>query len=399
MTDPAAPNRRDGFEPVASEAARNRLAALRRSLSEVGLGAALLFDSVNLRYACGVRNMQLNTARNPGRYVFLPVEGPVVLFEYGGCDHLSSNADTVDQVRPARALSPLFSSRQPDHLRAFAADIADLMPSDTPLGLDRPTVEAVSALEKAGIRCRDVTLPLERAKAIKSEAELRLIRESVRRTEAAVHHMAARIEPGRSEVEIWAHLHEHLIAGNGEYFETRLFTSGVKTNPWFQEAGTKRVQAGELVALDTDCVGCHGYYTDFSRTFIAGDGTPSDDQRRLYAMAREQLEHNLALIRPGEPFRAFAEKAWPIPEGFRDRRYALLVHGNGMTGEYPFIHHADCGDETPDDVFRPGMTVCVESYLGHEAGGEGVKLEEQVVITETGVERLSVFPFDDRLGP
>jgi Xaa-Pro aminopeptidase len=388
----------DELETAGRQAARNRLTALRRALVRHDLGAALLFDSVNLRYACGVRNMQVNTARNPGRYVFVPAEGPVVLFEYSGCAHLAEGAETVDEIRPAHALSPLFSARPSDHLRRFAADIAALMPPRSALGIDRPTAETVTALEAAGVPCRDVTLPLEQAKALKSAAEIRLIRESVRRTEQAVRHMAAGLEPGRSEVAVWARLHESLIAQNGEYCETRLFTSGEKTNPWFQEAGEKIIRAGEMVALDTDCVGCYGYYTDFSRTFLAGDGRPSDTQRRLYALAQEQLEHNLSCIGPGIGFRSFAERAWPIPETYHSRRYALLVHGNGMTGEYPFIHHADNGAETPDDVFRPGMTVCVESYIGDEAGGEGVKLEEQVLITESGVERLSAFPYDERLG-
>jgi Xaa-Pro aminopeptidase len=43
------------------------------------------------------------------------------------------------------------------------------------------------------------------------------------------------------------------------------------------------------------------------------------------------------------------------------------------------------------------MTLCVESYIGAEGGTEGVKLEEQVLITETGVQRLSTFPFEDAL--
>ena len=43
------------------------------------------------------------------------------------------------------------------------------------------------------------------------------------------------------------------------------------------------------------------------------------------------------------------------------------------------------------------MTLCIESFIGHEDGGEGVKLEEQVLITESGVERLSRFPYEERL--
>lgn len=85
-------------DDVDKRAARERLARLRTTLAAHDVGAAVYFDAINLRYACGVRNMQVNTTRNPGRYVFVPVEGPVVLFEYSGCAHLSVGFDTVDEL-------------------------------------------------------------------------------------------------------------------------------------------------------------------------------------------------------------------------------------------------------------------------------------------------------------
>ncbi|MEA3185895.1 MAG: hypothetical protein QOJ74_2372, partial [Ilumatobacteraceae bacterium] len=89
---------------VDRRAARERLARLRTTLAMHDVGAAVFFDAINIRYACGVRNMQLNTTRNPGRYVFVPVEGPVVLFEYRSCAHLAEGYDTVDEIRGARGL-------------------------------------------------------------------------------------------------------------------------------------------------------------------------------------------------------------------------------------------------------------------------------------------------------
>jgi Xaa-Pro dipeptidase len=47
-----------------------------------------------------------------------------------------------------------------------------------------------------------------------------------------------------------------------------------------------------------------------------------------------------------------------------------------------------------DGVLEPGMTLCVESYIGEEGGNEGVKLEQQLLITDTEPELLSVFPFE-----
>ena len=69
-----------------------------------------------------------------------------------------------------------------------------------------------------------------------------------------------------------------------------------------------------------------------------------------------------------------------------------------MTGEYPYLYHrADFPDAGYDGVIEPGMTICVESYIGEEGGPEGVKLEQQVLITETGIELLSEFPFEASL--
>ena len=145
-------------------------------------------------------------------------------------------------------------------------------------------------------------------------------------------------------------------------------------------------------------VGCHGYYSDFSRTVQSGPGAPTATQRELYRVAHEQVQHNMGLIRPGLGFRDYAEGAWDIPEQYAAHRYYLSAHGCGMTGEYPYLYHrADFPDAGYDGEIQPGMTLCVESFVGAETGGEGVKLEQQILVTETGTELLSDFPFEDTL--
>jgi Xaa-Pro aminopeptidase len=217
-------------------------------------------------------------------------------------------------------------------------------------------------------------------------------------TERGVARLEQAIAPGRTEAAVWARLHAANIEQNGDYVETRLFTSGPRTNPWFQETSTRVLQAGDLVALDTDVVGPHGYYADFSRTFLCGDGAPTATQQDLYRLAHEHIHHDVALLQPGASFREVAEKAWAIPDRYAANRYFVLAHGCGMTGEYPYIlHRQDFEAVGYDGVIEPNMTLCIESYIGAEGGHEGVKLEEQVLVTETGVERLSTYPYDDRL--
>jgi Xaa-Pro aminopeptidase len=406
MSLPFPPN---AFANVPAEVVRRaeaaRLERVREQAAAHRLSALILFDPVNIRYACGARNMQVYTARNPARYLFVPIEGPVVLFEYRSCEHLAAHLATIDEIRPAQTIMPLYAGdKHEGFLQAFVAEIAELVARHgvfgRRVGIEATTTGAVLALDRAGFEVIDAQIPIEKARSVKVPGEVDMIRASLRLTEAAVAAMEAALRPGITEVQLWSHLHRTLIAGGGDYIETRLLSSGPHTNPWFQETSERIIEPGDLVAFDTDVVGCYGYYSDFSRTFLAGDGRPSGTQRMLYGLAQEQIEHNMALLKPGLGFRELAESAWPIPTPYQKHRYLGVVHGCGMTGEYPIIAHAmdwDSVGHDDDAVFVPGMSVCVESFIGHEDGGEGVKLEEQVLITDKGVERLSVYGYDERL--
>ena len=157
----------------------------------------------------------------------------------------------------------------------------------------------------------------------------------------------------------------------------------------------REIEAGDMVSFDTDLVGPYGYCADISRSWLCGDMKPSDEQRRLYAAAYEQIQTNIALLKPGMSFKEVSEKAWPIPEEFLSNRYGSLIHGVGLADEYPSIKHwTDFELKGYEGIVTPGMTLCVESFIGVEGGKEGVKLEEQVLITEEGVEVLSKYPFE-----
>jgi len=236
------------------------------------------------------------------------------------------------------------------------------------------------------------------ARCIKSDEELKCVIASLRATEVAVGKLRDAIQPGITENELWSVLHQSVISQNADYCETRLLSSGQRTNPWFQETASKVIGDNELIALDTDVVGCHGYYSDFSRTFHSGPDQPTDSQRTLYQIAYQQVQNNISIIKPGMEFREYSEKAWDIPEQYLANRYYLSAHGVGMTGEYPYLYHrADFSEAGYDGVILPGMTLCVESYIGKQNGPDGVKLEEQLLVTENGTELLSKFPFEESL--
>lgn len=396
----------EACEPSAAEVAairRNRLQRVRDELARADIAACVLFDPTHIRYATGSRNMQIYSSRNPARYLFVPAGGAVVLFEFSGCDHLAAHLDTIDEVRPATAISYYFCGDRLAEVTGRWADEIDALcrahcGANRRIALESATAEAAFELRRRGWTVLDAQGPVERARAIKVPDEVKMIRSSLRAVERGVAELERSIAPGLSENALWARLHRAVIESDGDYVETRLLCSGPRTNPWFQESSPRPVGAGELVALDTDVVGRYGYYADFSRTFLCGDKAPSATQRRLYQLAYQQIRTNCERLEPGMSFRAFAAAAWPIPRAYRARRYFALAHGVGMNGEYPYIvHREDLDDKGYDGIIEPGMTLCMESYIGHEDGGEGVKLEEQLMVHDDHLELLSHYPFDPRL--
>lgn len=388
-------------DPV--EIRRYRLERLRRLIGEAGLAALLVTDPVNLRYATGTRNMQVWTLHNLCRYALVPAEGPVVIWELPSSAHLSRGLETLDEIRPSLAWDYMsVGPRGPEMAARLAAELADLVKTvgggERRLGIDRADLPLTEALASAGVVAVDAKQVLERARAIKSAAEVRSFLASLRTTEAAIAELRAAARPGMSEQEALAVLIAGSVRRGGEYPETRLLTSGPRTNPWFQETGARVMAAGDLLSFDTDLIGPEGWYTDLSRSFVIGEARPSDAQRRLYDLARRQLATNIPLLRPGTGFFELTEKAFQLPDDCRPNRYADIAHGCGLGVEYPLIWYAEDAEwGAYDGVLEVGMIVCVESYIGAVGGREGVKLEEPVLITETGPVVLSTTPFEEAL--
>jgi Xaa-Pro dipeptidase len=291
--------------------------------------------------------------------------------------------------------------RSEECARRFGGEIGELMRrhggGNVRLAVDRLSHLGTDALRAQGLELLDACPIAEQARSIKSPEEIVLMRAAIAVAEAGCRAMQDALVPGITENALWAKLHETNIRLGGEWIETRLLSSGPRTNPWFRECSMRVIERGDLVAFDTDLIGPYGYCADISRSWVCG-ARPTAEQKTLYATAFEQLEHNIAILRPGMGFREVAEKSWPIPERYMALRYSCLVHGVGLADEWPSIPFGpDLETVGYDGVIQPGMTLCVESYIGVDGGREGVKLEEQVLVTESGVERLSSYPFEREL--
>jgi len=382
-----------------------RLARVREQLRARDYAGCVLFDPVNLRYATDSRNMAVWTLHNAARYCFIPTEGPVIVFDFHNCEHISDGLETVDEVRPARGWYYFAAGpRVAERAAIWAAEIADLVRThgggNTRLAIDHCDPAGAAALAREGISLHDGQEALEQARMIKSAGELALMGAAIDVCQDGMARMRESLTPGMSENELWSILHQVNIAGDGEWIETRLLSSGARTNPWFQECGERIIQRGDLVSFDTDLIGPYGYCVDIWRTFLCGTDRPTPEQQRLYRLAWEQIQYNTELLRPGLTVRELAERAFHLPETCAPNRYSVVLHGVGLCDEYPHATYAEDMEASGyDATLEAGMTVCVESYMGEVGGAEGVKLEQQVLITETGTELLSTFPFEDSLMP
>ena len=377
-----------------------RLGRVREQLRRFDYTGILLYDQLNTRYATDATNMQVWCAHNEARFVYVPTEGPVILWEYGKCEHLAEDLPTVDEVRPTRsffyfATGPRFKEKA----KVWGAEIADVINQfgggNKRLAVDRVAYTGLKELIDRGFEIFDGFELMEIAREIKSDGELRLMQKAVDACEVSIAAMREVLVPGITENALWAKLHEANIAQGGEWIETRLLSSGPRTNPWFRECSLREIEMGDIVSFDTDLIGPYGYCADISRTWICGDTLPTDEQRRLHGYACEQILYNTELLKPGASFREISETAWKIPDEFTANRYGSLIHGVGLCDEFPSIKHwPDFAEKGYDGILQPGMVLCVESYIGSEGGTEGVKLEEQVIITEDGNRLMSSYSLD-----
>ena len=386
-------------DAVLERARRYRLARLREAIEAADCAALLLYDPVNIRYAFDCSNMQVWTLHNPMRYALILAGGPAIMFEFKGCMHQSEGLPGIDELRVAKTwMFMAWGDKAEAATGLWADEIADLVRvhggGNLRIACDRMDGNGAQALEDRGLSYVEGSALTEIARSIKSPDEIELMRWTIRVCEAGMARIYEHSLPGVTERELWGHLHFENARSGGDWLETKLLTSGPNTNPWYQECSDRVCEAGDMISFDTDMIGPYGYCADLSRAWTCGYVPMSNRQRRLYDTALEQIHHNLDLVKPGVSFAEFNAKSWRIPEAHVPYRYSLALHGVGMADEWPVVPlHVDFDQGAMSGQFAPGMVICVESLIA-EDGSESVKLETQVLVTETGAERLDSFPWE-----
>ncbi len=381
---------------------------LTQHIADRDWGGLLMFDPLNIRYATDSTNMQLWNTHNPFRAVLLCADGYMVIWDYKNAPFLSKFNPLV---REQRSGADLFYFDRGDKIDVaadvFAAQVRDLIiehgGGNLRIGADKIMLHGLRSLEAQGFEVHPGEECTEKSRAIKGPDEILAMRAACLACEHSVQAMenyAREMVPqgGISEDDVWAVLHAENIKRGGEWIETRLLSSGQRTNPWFQECGPRIIENNEIIGLDTDLVGAYGICCDISRTWWVGDAAPRPDM--VYAMqhAHEHIMTNMQMLKPGVSINELSANTHVLDAKFQQQKYGCLMHGVGLCDEWPLVAYPDKHVAGAFDYeLEPGMVLCVEALVGEVGGDFSIKLEDQVLITEDGFENLTKYPFDPAL--
>ena len=167
-----------------------RLDRVKKELEKNKLEACILIDPVNVRYALDSVNMSIYNMHNLTRYCFVPVNGPVILYEYFNCEKFSKHLNLIDEIRPAITWDYFSNGDQANiQLIKWINEVSDLSNSyfkSKKIAIDVLNGPAVSSLIKIGIEVVDAKLILEQARVIKSAEELKCMKAALEVAEIGV---------------------------------------------------------------------------------------------------------------------------------------------------------------------------------------------------------------------
>ena len=198
--------------------------------------------------------MQLWNSHNPFRACFISNDGYIILWDYKGLNLLSSFNPLVKEVRNSASMFYFANGdKTKTDAENFAKEIKGILlnknKSANRLAVDKIQIHGLRALEGQGLDILDGEEVMERTRAIKGDEEIKAMRCAIHSCEMGMHEMRKHCLPGVTENDVWAVLHSENIKRGGEWIETRLLSSGQRTNPWFQECGPRVIQNNEIFQI------------------------------------------------------------------------------------------------------------------------------------------------------
>ena len=383
-----------------------RLSRAREAMKRHGLGAMLLMYDENARYVTSTLTPGWNRLKPGLRYAVLCEGKDPILYEQGDIGiHILKNSPWIppQNVRHSfawiKGAAGAASQMQVDKFtKALLNDLEDAGVKDRPLGVDFIDINMMNAFEQAGITWTDGMTPMMEARAIKSPDEQQGLSIVGSLCDALHYEMSQFLKPGLTENQVAAFGFEYLYSFPGvEDVEDVIVSSGPNAWPNWRNFSDRIIRPGELVIIDVAALTWNGFKSCVYRTYCVG-GRPTDEMRAYYDTALTWLRDSIDAVKPGVTTRDIASK-WPSAMetwGYEDEDQAaanLWGHGLGLAQyDQPVISRIWSLDH-PVEI-EEGMVFALETQHG-KVHDFGVRLEEMLVVTNTGHDLLTSFPIDE----
>jgi len=356
------------------EVFQRRLERARGELKARGLDLLIATPGTNYEYLTGY---------NPGRSERLIA----LLLPVAGAPAIVCPSFEVERIKRHSVITELHGWEEQEDPHALVAETARrLRPGSRrrAIALESSTAyQTFLRLGRAlgGWKIVDAAPVTERLRAIKSPEEVALLRRAIAITEDAMAATFAQLAVGTTEVQVSQALSREMeqrgAPGGGlvQFGPSSALPHGGPAGPKLER------ETGVLI----DC-GCRvgGYTSDITRTTWFGDH-PSDEFRRVFNVVHDAQTAAMELGRPGTPCEEMDRAARKVitAAGYGPFFTHRLGHGLGMDGHEPA--YLVEGNKTR---LEPGMVFTIEPGI-YQLGKFGVRIEDDCVMTENGVEVLS----------
>ena len=378
-----------------------RLGRARAAIDASDLGAVLLFDFNNIRYATSTHIGEWARDKMT-RYALLTRGGDPHIWDFGSAaKHHRLFCPWMRQENIHAGMVGLRGAVAPDAglFRAAAREIRDILKAegvaDMPLGVDIVEPPMLAALAEEGVTVRDGQQVMLDAREVKSIDEIILLNTACAMVDGAYQLISEQLKPGIRENELVANVTKYLFDLGSEHVDNINAVSGERCSPHPHVFSDRIIRPGDQAFFDI----IHtfvGYKTCYYRTFVVG--TANDAQRDAYKRAREWIDASIELMRPGVSTAQVAS-VWPKAQdfGFDNEMECFGLQFGHSVGlflhERPIISRLN-SLEHPVEL-KEGMVIALETYCPAKDGISAARIEEEVVITANGPQVITRFPSDE----
>ncbi len=374
---------RINFDRMRKERVQKAQAALAASEADV----LFVFRTEDARYLTSYRHHMGPAFVIGNATVVLTKDSPPILFTMDE-EHCKAR---LTWLGPGQ-VQPRANFRELAGIKEFADRVHGLLGSldGKTIGIDIYSPSMAEGLRQAFPKCRfvDGYEILTQAKIIKTEDEVLCLKAATSITEAAMDAAIRSLKPGIRECEVLAIAWQTMTALGSEWTQcSNIVASGPYTAPYRRFTSDRLIRLGDLVIIDIGA-GFNGYWGDFTRTWVCGDMDPTLEQIALHQHCYDGLFRGCAACRPGNT------NAQVVAAAGEDNVLSSLGHGSGTNPWEP--PHFSVTSKNHPMKLEPGMTANLEPYHGKPGVG-GFRLENNLIIRESGPEIYTNYPFDPRL--